>query len=609
MDISVRPSDKSKGETPRKKVRAPNHWKRAQAKKKRYAPKGFPDFPTCNHTKGALLCRSLTAQDIRRFHSAFYKEHDKIYQDNFVLKHITMNVIKRRRPKNQKNIKKQARAKYFITNREKKMVPVCLGTFLRALNISRFRINKIADRFYYKHEMPKERRGGDTTGNRFVAKKESIMTFINSLKCSETHYCTNRSGRKYLPAELNIKKLWRMYQTNAEDHLKVKDSYFRYIFNRKYNLGFGSPRVDVCSTCLELAEKIKSTKSDAERNMLLVEKRVHKLRSQAFYGLLQEDREDLLILSFDCQKNQPLPKLPDQSSYYTRQLYLNNFCVVKGHSKSKLDKDNVTAYTWTENEFSKGSNEISSCLYDTLNSIDLTPYMTVRLISDGCGGQNKNSILITMVCSWFVNAPDNIKEVQLVFPMTGHSFIPPDRVFGNVEKEIKRCEVIVSPQEYIDIIGNFATVKKLGVDTVNLDWKSEVEQHIRKTSTWHFGIQSCRRVYFTKESNGNNETVLVQGECTYRLKANPEQAARSIVKRGRSLNNIRPVTIVKGNSVGKEEKKADVNTLLLKHYGNEWRQNESLEFFRHVLDDPEVEVIGDDEEGCQRAEEMPCYQI
>lgn len=162
----------------------------------------------------------------------------------------------------------------------------------------------------------------------------------------------------------------------------------------------------------------------------------------------------------------------------------------------------------------------------------MTPYTTVRLISDGCGGQNKNSILITMVCLWFVIAPDNIKEVQLVFPMTGHSFIPPDRVFGNVEKEIKRCEVIVSPQEYIDIIGNFATVKKLGIDTVNLNWKSEVDQHIRRTGTWHFGIQSCKRVYFTKESNENNETtVLVQGECTYRLKANPEQAARSINKK------------------------------------------------------------------------------
>ena len=130
-------------------------------------------------------------------------------------------------------------------------------------------------------------------------------------------------------------------------------------------------------------------------------------------------------------------------------------------------------------------------------------------------------------------------------------------MFGNVEKEIKRCEVIVSPQEYIDIIGNFATVKKLGIDTVNLNWKSEVDQYIRETGTWHFGIQSCKRVYFTKNEN-NETTVLIQGECTYRIKANPEQAARSITKRGRSLNNIRPVTVVKGNSVGKEQKKADV---------------------------------------------------
>ena len=46
-----------------------------------------------------------------------------------------------------------------------------------------------------------------------------------------------------------------------------------------------------------------------------------------FYKLLKENKYDLLILYFDCQKNQPLPKLPDQSNYYNRQLYLNNFCV------------------------------------------------------------------------------------------------------------------------------------------------------------------------------------------------------------------------------------------------------------------------------------------
>ena len=103
----------------------------------RYTAKGFPNFPTCNHYQGALLCRTLTAQGIRRFHSKFYAEKDKIYQDNFILKHLTMQAIKRRRPKNNKNAVKQVRAKYFIRNREKKMVPVCYNTFLKALNVSR----------------------------------------------------------------------------------------------------------------------------------------------------------------------------------------------------------------------------------------------------------------------------------------------------------------------------------------------------------------------------------------------------------------------------------------------------------------------------------------
>lgn len=76
------------------------------------------------------------------------------------------------------------------------------------------------------------------------------MKFLNNLKCSETHYCASRTGRRYLPAELNIRKLWRMYSSETEqEDLQVKGMYFRYIFNRNYNLGYGTPRVDVCSTC------------------------------------------------------------------------------------------------------------------------------------------------------------------------------------------------------------------------------------------------------------------------------------------------------------------------------------------------------------------------
>lgn len=372
--------------------------------------------------------------DIKHFHAMFYKKYEKPYQDNFILKFTKICNIKRRRFKNQKYALKQRQGKYFVKNQRKEIVPVCLKTFLGILNISRFRINRITKEFH-THGYIEEKRGGFKKHEEFKAKKESVMTFINSLQCIESHYCRGHSCRKYLSSELNIKKLWKMYSSN-ENNIPVKESYFRMIFNTQYNLGFGSPRTDVCSTCLQLTEKIKRTNDEKTKQELRAMKRVHKLRASAFTELLQDKNEEKLMLSFDCQKNLPLPKIPDQITYYSHQIYLHNFTVVKGNSKSPLTHENVTAYCWTENQFSKGSNTIASCILDTLNSIDLSKFRTIRLISDGCSGQNKNSILIAMCSMWLMSkAPPHINEIEIDYPVTGHSFLPPDRVFGMIEKK------------------------------------------------------------------------------------------------------------------------------------------------------------------------------
>lgn len=80
-------------------------------------------------------------------------------------------------------------------------------------------------------------------------------------------------------------------------------------------------------------------------------------------------------------------------------------------------------------------------------------------MADGCSGQNKNTTTIEMVSKWFSSsAPRSLKKVELIFPVTGHSFIPPDRVFGVAEKEIRKRNSIVQTNEYIDIIKNHASV-------------------------------------------------------------------------------------------------------------------------------------------------------
>lgn len=104
----------------------------------------------------------------------------------------------------------------------------------------------------------------------------------------------------------------------------------------------------------------------------------------------------MIILCFDCEKNLPLPKIPDSITYYSRQLYLYNFTIIEGCSYDKLNKETVWCYTWMEDEFRKGSNEISSALFHRLQNLSVTEDIKVlRLIANGHPGQNKNSIFLT----------------------------------------------------------------------------------------------------------------------------------------------------------------------------------------------------------------------
>lgn len=442
----------------------------------RYKPVSMPDYPTCKHTEGKFQCKKLTMKDIKTFHKLFYKKPEREYQNHVVLKFVeTYNVSRRRERKSKKGTTPKAQlsrtTKYFVPTTEKRCkLPVCMETFINILGISRFRVNNITKQFH-ENGFLKEKRGGFRQAAKYEEKANSVVNFLNRFQCIESHYCRGKSERKYLPSELNIRKLWKMYLDDTES-LSVKQSFFRKIFNTRYNLGFGTPRTDVCSTCLSLTEKIKIENDSKKRLDLMIEKRVHNLKAKAFYEKLKDKDKKILILSFDCQKNLPLPKVPDQSVYYSRQVYVQNLTIVIGNSKSKLSPSNVYAYCWTENEFVRDSNVISSCVYDILNSVDLSTYTKIRLVSDGCAGQNKNSAMLGMCVYWLKEkAPAHIQKIEIVYPITGHSYLPPDRVFGLIEKKIKKVEVLIEPEKVYEIISEFAFVKLVGKDINIFDFK------------------------------------------------------------------------------------------------------------------------------------------
>ncbi|XP_063219455.1 uncharacterized protein LOC134545805 [Bacillus rossius redtenbacheri] len=572
----------------RKKRALKDSWKRNVAKRMRYSAPSFPRPPSCNHKAAeAYRCSEVTYQDVRRMHQRFYGHHDREGQQNFILHHVVVCTPKRGRSRNRNSDfhRKKVSTKYLIpclNGSHTVNIQVCKKLFIQTLCVSGDRVQSLCRKFLQLDDVPVDKRGGDKISIRYSDKRQSVKEFINSLTVLESHYCRSKNiTRQYLPSELSIKSLWTKYQDTHDKKVHVKYDYFRSIFDSDFNIGFGSPATDCCSVCLSLKERIKKCTDVQQRKELQTELIIHEQRAKAFYDILRHSNEQEITFSFDCQKNQPIPKIPDQSAYYLRQLYLYNFTICVGNSKESQRKENTFSYVWLEDEYKKGSNQIASALHHQLLSADLTNYKSIKLVADGCGGQNKNKILIAMLCKYLAeDAPTSVNQVTLVFPVPGHSFIPPDRIFGRIESQVKKKSTILTRQDYENIIESHATLKRLGEECPVLHWKDAVSKVIKEPGQWHFKLQPCKRVVITRTSPGK---CVIRGEVNYNTDIGEP---KSVLKRGKMLSAIKPKEEKKGIPL-KKEKVTDLNTLLKKHFGNDWVEMDNLLFFKTLFSQQE----------------------
>lgn len=105
-------------------------------------------------------------------------------------------------------------------------------------------------------------------------------------------------------------------------------------------------------------------------------------------------------------------------------------------------------------------------MVDSLQNVVLTNLLTQFVFfADGCGGQNKNQHVVHALSYWLQNkSPRTIKEIVMYSPVRGHSYLPADRVFGRVEKNLRKVEEILDPNAYIQIYKESANIRVLGKD-------------------------------------------------------------------------------------------------------------------------------------------------
>lgn len=100
------------------------------------------------------------------------------------------------------------------------------------------------------------------------------------MKAQKSHYNRKKSRRLYLPAELNISRLWKLY--NSTGQIQGATYFFYEIFKRDFNLGFYFRKRVELKNCPNADAKVP----------IMIELRIHKLRAKQFYLLMKQYEEN-----------------------------------------------------------------------------------------------------------------------------------------------------------------------------------------------------------------------------------------------------------------------------------------------------------------------------
>jgi hypothetical protein len=228
-------------------------------------------------------------------------------------------------------------------------VQICQNALISIFGITPKRLQTIQTALKKTGVPPVDQRGKHTNRPRaeeLDMERELIIAHIKSLRCVQSHYSLNEAKRLYLPAELDIPKLFALFKernplSTAEEHT------YREVFNTRFNISFGKTKGDTCATCDKFMVEIESLSDEInncssrqkrrklcrDQTTLKLEHKEHKIEANTFYDLCakeqQKDRDDEThhTVMFDYGKKKYTPNLQTNITYYNSQLGVQLFVI------------------------------------------------------------------------------------------------------------------------------------------------------------------------------------------------------------------------------------------------------------------------------------------
>ena len=104
-------------------------------------------------------------------------------------------------------------------------------------------------------------------------------------------------------------------------------------------------------------------------------------------------------------------------------------------------------------EANRVANDVWSMLLEYIKIYVTETIKVLYLLSDGCPKQNRNHRFLHSLTNY-----GRFDEIILYFPQPGHSFLPNDRSFGVIKRNVRKQDSLYIPDEYqATIIGKSST--------------------------------------------------------------------------------------------------------------------------------------------------------
>lgn len=465
--------------TGRKKAHKPETWKQTVAKTKRNLGEEYVSVGSGAVIKKRTIGRpcndgcftKLGENVVQQIFDDYWKLGDWSAQNAYLLSVVRAVPIKRKRTK--KDVSSRPCNYEYIVKHSGKQYSVCKRGFNAIHGLQEGRL-----RYLFKEKVTDtgmsipDKRGKKTPPNRTPALAlQRVHEHIKMLPVTQSHYTRAKSTKRvYLPSTTSIPRLYAKYlefyrHKYAGDELKpVSDHLYRDVFTKHYNIGIAPPSKDTCTTCDMTNAEIQRTQAEGKDVSMLQRKLdAHKSKAgeaQELIRTLQNDPDpQRKVVCIDLQQTLPCPRLTTGIAYYKMKLWVYNFCI------HDVKTGQSTMFVWEETVGGRGSEEVGSCWLKWLELMSGETFNTVTIIADNCAGQNKNIVLVLTALQQVHSG--RLNRVELVFLVSGHSYMPCDRSFGLIEKRIRANETILTTAEYVDIIR--ATNKRFRVVEMKLD--------------------------------------------------------------------------------------------------------------------------------------------